>query len=100
MLAPIRRCGRFSPAATCARRPPDGPVRTARHQYTPRGITPHPALPREGGGFWRGVKYRRLVRRPLSIKERSSAVNRANPKLIGAFVVGAVALVVIGVLLL
>src|SRR4029453_17973604 len=38
--------------------------------------------------------------RPRSINERSSAVNRANPKLIGAFVVGAVALVVIGVLLL
>jgi phospholipid/cholesterol/gamma-HCH transport system substrate-binding protein len=36
----------------------------------------------------------------LSINERSRAVNRANPKLIGAFVVGAVALVVIGVLLL
>ena len=38
--------------------------------------------------------------RPRSINERSSAVNRANPKLIGAFVVGAVALVVVGVLLL
>jgi paraquat-inducible protein B len=36
----------------------------------------------------------------LSIKERSSALNRANPKLIGAFVIGAVALLVIGVLLL
>jgi paraquat-inducible protein B len=32
--------------------------------------------------------------------QRRSAVNRANPKLIGAFVIGAVALVVVGVLLL
>jgi paraquat-inducible protein B len=35
-----------------------------------------------------------------STKKRRSALNRANPKLIGAFVIGAVALVVVGVLLL
>jgi paraquat-inducible protein B len=34
------------------------------------------------------------------MNERSRIVNRANPKLIGAFVVGAIALVVVGVLLL
>src|SRR5215471_15813466 len=66
MNAPIRRCGRFSPAGKGARRRPEGPI--------------------NGRLAWK--------------RRRDEVSQRANPKIIGAFVLGAVALVVVGVLLL